>query len=130
MRLRARMEVANTMGEPMMLEMHISILNQCSYSIALMWDKRPIKRLAVRGRHTNTCDGSGQRWRWQTHKHRFSDHYGLAQAYTPDDIPPTLGFEVGKEEYRQVFEAFCRECNIRLEYEWSDPPLHGEQLVL
>src|SRR6266536_2425325 len=51
-RLRARMEVANTMGEPMMLEMHISILNQCSYSIALMWDKRPIKRLAVRGRPT------------------------------------------------------------------------------
>jgi hypothetical protein len=129
-RVRARMEVDNAMGEPMTIEMHISTQNPSSYSIALMWDRRPIKRLDVRGRHTNVCDGSGKRWRWQTHKHPFTDQYQLAQAYTPEDIPQTPGFEVGREEYREVFEAFCQECNIRLEYDWSDPSFDGEQLAL
>ena len=113
-RVRTRTSVDNEPGEPLELEMHVSRRRPWHYTIVLLWAKRPIKRLDVRGSHTNVCDGSRQRWRSQTHKHAYTDRYELAQAYDPDDIPPTPSDQVLPDEYRRLFEAFCQECGIDL----------------
>lgn len=109
--------------------MHVSRRRPWHYSLVLLWAKRPIKRLDVRGSHTNQCDGSGERWTAQTHKHPFTDRYELAQAYTPDDLPDTPGRELERDEHRRVFEAFCGECGIEVECEWNDPPADGRQIT-
>lgn len=128
-RIRAHVAVDNEPGELLEIEMHVSSRRPWHYSIVLLWSRRPIKRLDVRGSHTNQCDGSGRRWTAQTHKHPYSDQYELGQAYTPEDIPPTPNLRLAPGEHREVFEAFCKECNIDLDYEWEDPPHTARQIT-
>lgn len=124
-RVRLDLPVANSLGEPVRLHAHVPIGIRWQYSMALVWRKVPIRRLDVRGSHVNQCDGSGERWRHATHKHRWRDAYRDAWAYTPDDIPDTTMFAVGQDEYRRVFEAFCNECQIRIETPWVGPDFDG-----
>jgi len=124
-RVRLHLPVANSLGEPLRLHAHIPIRIRWQYSMALVWRKVPIRRLDVRGSHVNQCDGSGERWRRETHKHRWRDAYRDAWAYTPDDIPDTSTIDVDQDEYRRVFEAFCGECKIRIETPWVAPDFDG-----
>jgi hypothetical protein len=123
-----RVAVDNEQGDPLEIEMHISRRRPWHYSLVLLWDKRPVKRLDVRGSHTNVCDGSGQRWRSETHKHSFSDSYEMAQAYDPSDIPMTPSQQLQPDEHRFVFEAFCQECGVELDYRWTAPSFGPRQL--
>lgn len=127
-RVRMRAPVDNEPGEALEVEMHVSRQIRWSYNIVLLWADRPIKRLDVRQSHRNVCDGSGRRWRWQTHKHAYSDRYEMAQAYDPRDIPPTPDHNLQPDEYRRVFEAFCQECGIRLDSSWVDPTFDPRQM--
>lgn len=98
--LRSRLPIANDRGESLELDFHISLDVPWKYTLQLMWAKRPIKRLDVRGSHVNHCDGSNTTWRFQTHKQPFKDRYDLGQAYTPGDIPDTNGTVVAPGEYQ------------------------------
>jgi hypothetical protein len=122
---RLRKAVDHERGENLILDMHISEALPWKYTVQLMWNRRPIRRLDVRGSHRNTCDGSGQVWSQETHKHAYSDAYDLARAYTPDDIPKTEGRVIGTGEYKSVFEAFLEECQIENEATWEEPRLTG-----
>ena len=124
-RVRLRLAVANRLGEPLWLHMHVPIAIPWQYSFALVWRKLPIRRLDVRGSHVNQCDGSGERWQNATHKQQWRDPYRDHWAYTPEDIPPTPALALGPDEYRRVFEAFCEECAIRVQTAWVDPDLQG-----
>ncbi len=117
--------MANRLGEPVRLHMHIPVRIPWKYSIVLVWWNWPIRRLDVRGSHVNQCDGSGERWRRETHKHQWRDAYRDDWAYTPTDLPNTPGENVRPDEYRQVFEGFCKECSIRVETTWVDPDFNG-----
>lgn len=123
--VRLALPVANSLGEPLRLHMHVPVRIPWKYSLALIWRNSPIRRLDVRGSHVNQCDGSGERWTRQTHKHRWRDAYRDSWAYSPNDIPDTSGLDVDSNEYRQVFEAFCRECGVRVETNWEDPDFKG-----
>lgn len=124
-RVRFEVAVANSFGEPLRLYMHVPVRIRWQYTIVLVWRRLPIRRLDVRGSHVNLCDGSGERWRNETHKHRWIDAYRDGWAYTPADVPDTTGLAVGPEEYQRVFEAFCQECSIRVESDWVDPDSDG-----
>lgn len=93
------------------------------YHLVLVVGRMCIRRLDVRGSHTNP-DPEREEWQLQTHKHRFTDRWGDRWAYTPDDLPPTpADTDVPAREYRQVFEAYCHECNIDTsQLAWEDPP--------
>lgn len=121
-RLRLRLNVANRLGEPVILHMSIPPRIPWQYSLALVW-KRPVRRLDMRGSHVNQCDGSNRRWQNETHKHKWRDQYRDGWAYTPDDIPLTPGTALLDGEYQRVFEAFCRESNVELESHWVEPDL-------
>ncbi len=121
-RARFRLEVDNEMGEPMSLEMHLSSKVPWQYTIQLSWRKRAMRRLDIRGSHTNVCDGSGTRWSRQTHKHQFSDNYEMAQAHTPEDIQVSDVANFDSAEYERVFDAFCRECGVGVDVSWVPPP--------
>lgn len=124
-RVRFHLPVANSLGEPVWLHMHVPIQIRWQYSIALVWRKLPIRRLDIRGSHVNLCDGSGERWRNETHKHQWRDAYRDSWAYTPTDLPATAGRDMGRDEYRRILEAFCQECSIRIETTWIDPDFNG-----
>jgi hypothetical protein len=117
--------VANSIGEPIRLYMHVPVRIRWQYSLVLVWRKRPIRRLDVRGSHVNQCDGSGERWIGETHKHRWRDAYGDSWAYTPTGLPDTANRTVEQDEYRQMFESFCEECSIQVEATWIDPDFDG-----
>jgi hypothetical protein len=124
-RIRLKLEVANRLGESLWLHMGIPLRVPWQYSLALVWNRLPVRRLDVRGSHVNQCDGSGQRWNGATHKHKWRDEYRDGWAYTPNDIPPTPGTSLGQNEHRQVFEAFCLESKVRVETDWVEPQLRG-----
>jgi hypothetical protein len=122
--VRAELPVRNAGGHP--VRMHIRILRPLPwrYHFVLNIGRLCVRRLDVRDSHTNP-DEERERWVLRTHKHRFTDRWGDRWAYTPDDLPPTQdGGEVTAEEYREVFEAYCRECNIDTsQLVWEDPPI-------
>ena len=124
-RVRFDLPVANSFGEPLRLYMHVPIRIRWQYSIVLVWRNLPIWRLDIRGSHVNQCDGSGERWRHETHKHQWRDAYGDSWAYTPTDLLSTASRSVGHDEYRHMFESFCQECSIRIETSWVDPDFNG-----
>lgn len=124
-RVRFDVAVANSLGEPVRLYMHVPVRIRWQYSIALVWRTLPIRRLDVRGSHANQCDSSGERWRNETHKHQWRDVYRDGWAYTPTDLPPTTRRRVGRTEYQEVFDAFCKECSIRVETAWVAPDFNG-----
>lgn len=124
-RVRLELAVANSLGEPVRLHMHVPLRMRWQYSLALVWRKVPIRRLDVRGSHVNQCDGSGERWFSSTHKHKWRDSYRDAWAYTPEDIPDTSTKAMHRDEYRTVFEAFCGECGIEVDTKWVLPDFNG-----
>jgi hypothetical protein len=121
--LKAEIDVHNGRGEPLVIDLAISIQLPWKYKYQLRWGFMPIRRLDVRGSHRNICDGSNERWQRQTHKHLYRDPYRMSWAYSPVDIPTTAVLSVSPGEYRDVFEAFCKECGIAVECEWVDPDL-------
>lgn len=124
-RVRARLSVANSLGEAVFLHMHMPVRRPWQYHLALVWRDVPIRRLDVRSSHRNVCDGSNERWLRQTHKHAWRDQFRDAWAYSPSDIPATPGSILAADEHRKVFEAFCAECSISVATNWIDPPLGG-----
>jgi hypothetical protein len=83
-----------------------------------------LRRLDVNGSHRNRA-GARETWVGRTHKHRWCEARGDADAYTPGDIPciPLTG--ITGDHYREVFEAFCGECGVALAegYRWLAPDL-------
>ena len=128
--VRSRMEVDNPDGEALEIDVHISTVLPGKYSLALLWAKRCITRLDVRGSHVNHCDGTQERWRRTTHKHRHSDAYAMAQAYTPGDVPSTPGLVAPDNEYEAVFKAFCAECGIDPDDAWVPPTFEPTPVAL
>lgn len=69
------------------------------------------------------CLNNGHKPWDSTHKHTIEP--GREGSYEPDDIPLLdIHAPVSAEMYREIFEAFVRECNIALGpgYSWTNPP--------
>ncbi len=82
-----------------------------------------LRRLDLRDIHVNP---DGEAWDEATHKHLWFANSGNAWAYTPTDIPHDLDVVTGEaDDYREIFEAFLRECGISLgpDYKWANPDL-------
>jgi hypothetical protein len=124
-RVRCELPVASSLGESLTFHLHIAVRMPWQYTFCLVWRSEPIRRLDVRGSHRNTCDGSGETWTNETHKHVWRNAYRDAWAYTPSGLPKTPGLKTAEDEYRRVFEAFCEECNVRVDTDWVDPDLTG-----
>jgi hypothetical protein len=90
-----------------------------------------LRRLDINGQHTNRI-GDHERWRWRTHKHRWSEAHETALAYTPQHIPEVPMTGVTYDHLRSVFEAFLSECGIVRggAYAWNDPALGLEAAPL
>lgn len=121
-RAQVAVDAPETYGAGLVLDLSLSFARPWKYSYQLRSGGVILRRLDVRSSHTNHSGPPG-RWRGETHKHRWSDRYRDHIAYTPTDIPAAPGTTVGPDEYRQVFEAFCGECNITLAqgYLWVEP---------
>jgi hypothetical protein len=119
--VETRISVDNQRGETIWLDMHISTRVPWKYSVQLRWGNEPVRRLDVRGTHRNPL--RSQHWRNETHKHRWTDAHKMNVAHSPTDLPDTTAKTVTPEEYRLVFEAFCKECGIVLapSYRWVEP---------
>ncbi len=113
-------------GAGLVLDLSLSRVRPWRYTYQLRSGGVQIRRLDVRGSHRNHVGEPGV-WRDETHKHRWTDLYGDAIAYSPDDIPAKPGTTVGADEYRAVFEAFAAECRITLTggYRWVEPDLES-----
>lgn len=92
----------------------------------LMLEAVQLRRLDVNASHTNPSDR--QRWKWQTHKHRWTELRQDTVAYTPTDIPDVPFEGVTADHLRAVFEAFLGECQIMQAgaYTWNDPNLRRD----
>jgi hypothetical protein len=122
--IRAELTVRNAGGHQARMYFRIPRAIPWQYHLVLVVSRQCIRRLDVRGSHTNP-DPARERWQLRTHKHRFTDAWGDRWAYTPDDLPPTpANVDVTTTEYRQVFEAYCHECYIDTsQLVWEDPPI-------
>jgi hypothetical protein len=103
------------------LDLNINSKLLWKYTYQLRLGSQPIRRLCVRGSHRNRCGGSTESWISETHKHRYTDECGDSFAYAPSPFPATPDLTVTPSEYREVFEAFCDECNIERQVEWVEP---------
>ena len=101
------------------LTMGVSLRLPQKYKILVLRGEQVLRRLDVRGSHSNPPAARSGQWKRQTHKHRWTDRFGDAEAYTPPDIttPPFT-----PAEHEATFRAFCEECNIDFRGEWIDPP--------
>jgi len=89
------------------LDIRITVNNDepSKFSIVLLLNGlHRIRSLCYRGSHENKCTDK-LRWNSQLHKHTWSDNCPGGHAYTPSDITGTT--------LQEVFEQFCKECNIR-----------------
>ena len=129
--VRAQMGLHNAHALPLKLYAQILVQKPWKMTIFLMLQDVHLGRLDVNGSHGNRI-GAREVWVERTHKHRWCESHGDAEAYTPDDIPPVPLTSVTGEHYRQVFEAFCGECRIELAdgYQWSEPMLANRPAVL
>lgn len=120
--LRAHIGVHNVHGLPVVLGAQILSDKPWKFTTYLMLYNTHIRRLDVNGSHKNRSAGR-ELWQGATHKHRFSEQHQDSEAYTPTDIPSIPLSGVVGEHYREVFEAFCAECSIKLAgaYALSDP---------
>ena len=106
------------------LNMAVSLRRPEKYTIAYLRGDQTIRRLDVRGSHSNPSSASGERWILSTHKHRWSNEHADQVAYSPPDIATKEELESG--EYERVFNEFCGECRIRFTGNWEHPPLHQQ----
>jgi hypothetical protein len=122
LRAQVAVDAPDMYGAGLVLDLSLAYARPWKYTYQLRSGGVILRRLDVRSSHVNHCGPPG-RWRGETHKHRWTDRYRDAIAYTPTDIPAAPGTTVGEGEYRAVFEAFCAECNIALEqgYSWVEP---------
>ena len=104
------------------LNMAVSVRAPEKYKIAYLRGDQMLRRLDVRGSHTNPASVSGETWVRATHKHLWSDAHADRVAYTPRDISTAQRADPG--EYERVFNEFCHECRIEFTGQWMDPPLH------
>jgi hypothetical protein len=104
------------------LNMAVSVRAPEKYTIVYISGEQALRRLDVRGSHTNPASTSGERWTRATHKHSWSDTHANQIAYSPPDISTAQTLEPG--EHERVFNEFCAECRIEFIGKWVDPPLH------
>jgi hypothetical protein len=129
--LRASAAVAGAPGGgDLRLHMRVSPKVPGKYTVLLRAaDGQVLRRLDVRGSHSNRGRrDSEERWVRRTHKHRHTDDFGDAVAYTPVDLPETDGEPwepVTEAEYRNVFEGFCAECGVDPGESWTEPEIGG-----
>ncbi len=102
----------------LILNINIELTSKFSFSLLLNHIYR-IRGLDVNGSHENKCT-DGKKFKFQTHKHSWSDKCGTAHAYKPSDITGTT--------HEEVFQQFCKECNINFTGKFL--PLPSEQLRL
>lgn len=121
--LRANMGVHNAHSRPLFVGMQITKDKPWKPTAYLMLNGVQLRRLDVNATHTNPTDR--QRWKWQTHKHRWTEIHQDTVAYTPTDIPDVPFSGVTVDHLRGVFEAFLSECQITQAgtYAWNDPDL-------
>lgn len=125
--LRGRLVVGNRAGQEVRLHLRIVRALPWRYHYVLTWGALEIRKLDVRDDHTNPGP-EPEVWRCRTHKHLYSDRWGIRWAYTPTDLPPTPNVRVSLDEYHEVFLAFCAECGINTnEFTWSDPPISSRE---
>ncbi len=68
------------------LNMTVSLRRPDKYTIVFLRGDQTIRRLDVRGNHTNPVSASGECWVRRTHKHWWSDRHADQVAYSPPDI--------------------------------------------
>lgn len=121
---RATLSVGNTQGQSLQLRLRIAHAAPDRLHAMLMRGHQTLRRLDVRDDHANP---DGTTWAGATHKHRWTDRHGDAEAYTPTDIPEPDG-AVTPSDYRRIVEAFCHECNIDTSgLTWTEPTLGKEK---
>ena len=122
--VRAQMAVSNVHALPLLVGMQVIKDKPWKPTAYLMLENEHLRRLDVNGSHTNRVSPH-ERWKGQTHKHRWSEAHHSAVAYTPTGVPAVHLTNVTVRDLRDVFEAFLAECHIetRGAYRWSDPML-------
>jgi hypothetical protein len=122
--VRAQMAVHNVHAMPLFVGMQVTKDRPWKPTAYLMLENEQLRRLDINATHSNRM-GDQERWVRRTHKHRWSETFHDAEAYTPSDVPAVPYTNVTGDHLRGVFEAFLRECRIetRGAYRWSDPPL-------
>lgn len=132
---RFNVSVFNALNENLTLTARVHQTHPFKSHWLLLWgDKRlgeqpvNLRRLDLRDDHLNP--DHEQEWVSKTHKHIWSAQYGERFAYTPDDIPHDRRVPpVVPDSLKCIFEAFSRECGIRLVspgYHWAEPPIGGQ----
>lgn len=88
------------------------------FSISLLLNGVRIRGLDIGKSHENKCS-DGRRWYAAVHKHTWLDHCpGGGHAYDPIDITGT--------QIAEIFEQFCRECNIDFRGRFIHLPTQAE----
>lgn len=124
---RAELAVHNHAGQNVRRNIRIVRAIPSRYHLVLRWGRTEMRKLDVRDDHRNP-DQAREVWELRTHKHRFTDEWGHAWAYTPDDIPDTSNPTASLDEYAEVFDAFAAECGINLDrFTWLDPPIETRE---
>ncbi len=125
--VKAQVAVLSDYWSPLLMDMAISRRCLWRYKYQLRSHGVILRRLDVRGTaHRNPLAAGGSEFPASTtHKHRWTDKHRDAVAYSPSDIPAPEALIVTGDEYRQVFEAFAKECRIELDassgYRWVEP---------
>lgn len=129
--VRAQVGVHNAHGLPLFLGAQVLKDRPWKFTAYLMLYNSQLRRLDVNSSHRNRT-GSRELWVNSTHKHTFSEQHHNSEAYTPTDIPIIPLSGVTGEHYREVFEAFCKECGVKLvgAYRWVHPVLGDSPLEL
>jgi len=102
---KCQLTVANILGVNLKVYGNVNMEEPTIFSFSLILNNTyRIRGLDVSGSHGNKHTDSNK-WRGETHKHKWSDRCREAFAYTPIET-------ILSDDIVQAFNAFCKECNI------------------